>query len=164
MARALIVGCGCRGRELAAGLIERGWLVRGTTRNGAAAPDIADAGAEPELVDPGDLAALLERIGDVTLVYWLLGSARGDPKAVEQLHGDRLERLLEELVDTPVRGFVYEAAGEVEPALLQRGAARVREAAERWRLRAWVIEAAASSPEDWREAMLAPADRLTGAG
>ena len=34
------------------------------------------------------------------------------------LHGPRLETLLERLVDTPVRGVVYEAAGTVEPALL----------------------------------------------
>ena len=56
---------------------------------------------------------MLDQIEDVALIFWLLGSATGEPAAVAALHGPRLERLLEEIVDTPVRGFVYEAAGTV---------------------------------------------------
>ena len=50
------------------------------------------------------------------------------------IHGPRLERVLEEIVDTPVRGFVYEPAGTVEPRLLARGGAIVAAAGERWRI------------------------------
>jgi hypothetical protein len=68
-----------------------------------------------------------------------------------------------EIVDTPVRGFVYEAAGRVERPHLERGAAIVREAAERWRI---PVEVVAEDPGDWAawtEAMLAAARRLTRA-
>jgi len=44
MARALVVGCGCRGRELGRELRERGWQVRGTTR-GPGIAEIEDAGS-----------------------------------------------------------------------------------------------------------------------
>jgi hypothetical protein len=50
-----------------------------------------------------------------------MGSAMGGPETVGALHGPRLERVLEKLVDTPVRGFVYEAAGSVPPEHLERG-------------------------------------------
>ena len=44
MARALIVGCGCRGRELGAELAGRGWQVRGTSRTDEGLTEI-EAGA-----------------------------------------------------------------------------------------------------------------------
>ncbi|HEY5429184.1 MAG TPA: hypothetical protein VIK04_08705, partial [Solirubrobacteraceae bacterium] len=46
-------------------------------------------------------------------------------------HGTRLDMLLERMLDTTVRGIVYEAAGTVDPALLAAGAQRVRHACER---------------------------------
>ena len=61
--------------------------------------------------------------------YWLLGSAEGEPENLEAIHGPRLERLLERLVETPVRGFVYEADGSVDPEILAGGAALVERAA-----------------------------------
>ena len=79
-------------------------------------------------------ATVLDLVGDVAAVYWLLGSATGPPEEVAAIHGPRLERLLERLVETPVRRFVYEAAGSVDPAVLEGGAAAVRAAAERWRI------------------------------
>ena len=115
MARALIVGCGCRGRLLGAELLERGWAVRGTSRTEAGLAEIAAAGIEPALADPERPGTVLDLVGDVAVVAWLLGSAAGEAEAVAAVHGPRLERLLERLVDTPVRGFLYEAAGTVEP-------------------------------------------------
>ena len=79
------------------------------------------------------------------MVHWLLGSAQGGPKAVAAIHGPRLERFLEKLVDTPVRGFVYEAAGSVDPAVLERGAAAVGAAARTWRI---PVEAVTADPGD----------------
>jgi len=93
---------------------------------------IEEAGIEPALADPERPATLLELVGDVAVVYWLLGSAVGSQEQVEAIHGSRLERFLERLVETPVRRFVYEAEGSVEAAILERGAAAVREAGERW--------------------------------
>ena len=116
MARALIVGCGCRGRLLGAELLGRGWAVRGTSRTEAGLAEIAAAGIEPALADPERPGTVLDLVGDVAVVAWLLGSAAGDEEALAAIHGPRLERLLEHLVDTPVRGFLYEAAGTVAAA------------------------------------------------
>jgi uncharacterized protein YbjT (DUF2867 family) len=134
VARALIVGCGCRGRALGERLLEQGWEVRGTTRSEEAFATIEAAGIEAALADPDRPATLLELVGDVTVVYWLLGSAAGDPESVEAIHGPRLERFLERLVETPVRRFVYEAAGSVDADVLGKGASLVRGAAETWRI------------------------------
>jgi uncharacterized protein YbjT (DUF2867 family) len=134
VARALIVACGCRGRELGGRLLGEGWAVRGTSRREAGLEAIAAAGIEPALADPDRPATLLELVGDVAVVYWLLGSARGTAAELEAIHGSRLDRFLEHLVETPVRRFVYEAAGSVDPVLLERGATAAREASERWRI------------------------------
>lgn len=134
MARALIVGCGCRGRLLGERLLEAGWEVRGTSRNEPGLAPIEAAGIEPVLADPQLPGTLVGLVGDVTVVYWLLGSATGDVDGIEAIHGPRLERFLERLVETPVRRFVYEAAGDVDPGVLARGAAVVRTAADTWRI------------------------------
>ena len=108
MARVLIVGCGCRGRELARELVAEGHAVRGTTRQPARCDAIAAAGAEPWLADPDRVGTLVGALDAVAIVCWLLGRPEGDPAA---LHGPRLRALLERLVDTTVRGFAHDAAG-----------------------------------------------------
>jgi nucleoside-diphosphate-sugar epimerase len=129
VARALIVGCGCRGRELGAELLARGWQVRGTSR-GAGLAAIEAAGLEASEADPDRPGTVLELCVDAAVVLWLLGSAEGE--ALAAIHGSRLERLLEKLVDTPVRGFVYEATGSAPDADLAAGRSAVAEAGARW--------------------------------
>jgi uncharacterized protein YbjT (DUF2867 family) len=141
LARALIVGCGCRGRELGRQLLEEGWAVRGTTRRPEAVAEIEAAGIEAALADPDRPAGLLELLGDVTVVYWLLGSVTGAPENVEAIHGSRLERFLERLVETPVRRFVYEAGGSVDPAILASGVAAVETASKTWRIPVEIVAA-----------------------
>jgi nucleoside-diphosphate-sugar epimerase len=156
VARVLIVGCGCRGRSLAGGLLADGHAVRGTTRATAGLAEIEAAGAEAVVADPDRLGTVMVQLAGVTLVCWLMGSAAG----ADDLHGPRLETLLERLVDTPVRGIVYEAAGTVEPALLASGAAAVRAAAERWRMPAEVVEADPADHAAWLAEMTAAVERL----
>jgi nucleoside-diphosphate-sugar epimerase len=163
LARALIVGCGCRGRTLGRHLLDAGWQVRGSTRDPRSSDEIGAAGLEAVAADPDRVGTVLEHVGDVTLVFWLLASAAGEPDDVAALHGPRLERLLEELVDTPVRGLVYEATGTVPHEQLEGGAAIVNAASERWRIPAAVVEADPGDWGGWLEAMLAAAERLTGA-
>jgi uncharacterized protein YbjT (DUF2867 family) len=134
VARALIVGCGCRGRHLGGELLAQGWAVRGTSRCKQGLAAIEAAGIAPALADPERPATLLELVGDVATVYWLLGSATGEREEIEAIHGSRLERFLERLVETPVRRFVYEASGSVAPEILERGAAAVKTAGETWRI------------------------------
>jgi hypothetical protein len=98
----------------------------------------------------------------VTLIYWLLGSARGNADAIAPLHGARLERLLQEIVDTPVRGFVYEATGSTPAEILAGGAASVCAANERWRIPVAIADGDPLEPDSWRARMLRHAAELTG--
>lgn len=154
----LIVGCGCRGRELAWELRAAGHAVRGTTRAREHLAEIEAAGAEAVLADPDRLGTLMRELHGVSLVCWLMGSAEGG--TAEGLHGPRLQTLLERLVDTPVRGVVYEAAGSLDPELLAGGAAAVREASARWSIPAEVVEAGPGDREGWLAAMTAAVGRL----
>jgi nucleoside-diphosphate-sugar epimerase len=140
VARALIVGCGCSGRELGVRLRERGWQVRGTSRTAAGCEAIENSGLEAAVADPERPGTVLELVADATAVAWLLGSARGERALLEAIHGPRLERLLEKLVDTAVRGFVYEAGGTVDRELLSGGAAAVTGAGRRWRIPVALLE------------------------
>jgi nucleoside-diphosphate-sugar epimerase len=156
----LIVGCGCRGRELAAALVERGHAVRGTTRDESNHEAIAASGAEPVTADPDRLGTLMPQLDGVSVLCWLMGSAAGDRDALAALHGPRLESLLETLVDTHVRGVVYEAAGSVDAELLEPGAALVRRASDTFRMPAEVVAHDPGDPEGWTRAMAAAVDRV----
>jgi uncharacterized protein YbjT (DUF2867 family) len=134
LARALIVGCGCRGRELGAQLTALGWQVRGTSRSDRGLEETGAAGLEPAQADPDRPGTVLDLCGDVAVVVWLLGSATGEADAIAAIHGPRLERLLEKLVDSPVRGFAYEAVGSVDERDLTEGRGIVERAGETWRI------------------------------
>ena len=162
MARGLIVGCGCRGRELGSALIADGWAVRGTSRTEAGAAAIAAAGIEPAVADPDRIATVLEAVDGVTLIFWLLGFAEGEHEAVAALHGPRLERLLEEIVDTPVRGLVYELNPRLEAEQAAATLGILRHAGRTWRIPFEVVDADPGRPELWLEAMMASARELIG--
>jgi uncharacterized protein YbjT (DUF2867 family) len=131
MARALIVGCGCRGRELGERLLVEGWAVRGTSRREEGLAPIEAAGIEAALADPDRPGTILELVEDVTVLVLLLGGATGTEDELAAIHGPRLERLLEHLVETPVRGVVYEGT--------EAGAEIVRAAERTWRIPARTI-------------------------
>jgi glycine/D-amino acid oxidase-like deaminating enzyme len=158
VARVLIVGCGCRGRSLAAGLIASGHPVRGTTRDPARAAEFEAAGIEPAVGDPYRLATLLPHIANTSAMVWLMGSAVGDD--IEALHRTRLQTTLERLVDSPVRGMVYEAAGTVPASLLREGASEVRKAALTWQMPNVIVEEDPGDHEAWLAAMLAAVERV----
>jgi hypothetical protein len=130
MARCLIVGCGCRGLSLARHLIALGHPVRGSSRRAARCVAIEGRGAEAVVGDPHRVATLAPAFEQVTVACLLLGSATGSPEELAALHGPRLEMLLLRMLDTTIRGIVYEAAGVVDPLVLRGGAQRVREFCE----------------------------------
>jgi hypothetical protein len=113
-------------------------------------------GAEPVVGDPDVLATLAGALEHVAVACILLGSAAGSPEQLSALHGSRLDMLLTRMVDTTVRGVVYETAGSVDPEVLRDGAARVRTRCEDSRIpyvllranprdhRAWGAEAVAA--------------------
>lgn len=153
MARALIVGCGCSGRALGAELLEGGWAVRGTSRDAAGLAAIEAAGIEPARADPERPGTILELVDDVAVLIWLLGSATGEAENVAAIHGPRLESLLERLVETPMRGFVYEGAGTVDASLLAGGADLVGNAERTWRIPAAVTATPRDGGPAWAEEM-----------
>jgi nucleoside-diphosphate-sugar epimerase len=153
LARALLVGCGCHGRELGRSLLEAGWAVRGTSRGEAGLEAIAAAGIEPALADPDRVGTILDHVGDVTVVAWLLGSAAGTAEELEAVNRLRLGSLLEKLVDTPVRGFVFEGAGSVDPELLEAGAELVEGAARTWMIPVRVVREEREGDGAWAAAM-----------
>jgi hypothetical protein len=67
------------------------------------------------------------------------------------------------LVDTPVRGLVYEAAGPADGSLLAAGASIVREASHTWHMPVEVVSTDPAAQEAWLEAMTASIDRLLAA-
>jgi hypothetical protein len=128
--------------------------VRGTSRTGEGLDAIEAAGLDSAEADPDRPGTVLDLCGDVAVVVWLLGSAVGSADALSAIHGPRLERLLEKLVDSPVRGFAYEAVGSADADLLAAGRAIVERAGERWRIpvtsltsprdeQGWAVRAAA---------------------
>lgn len=151
MARALIVGCGCSARALGSELRDEGWEVRGTSRAEEGLVAIEEAGIEPARADPEKPGTILDLVGDVTIVLWLLGSAKGSSEDLAAIHGPRLEGLLERLVDTPVRGFVYEGAGTVDSKVLDGGAELVRHAEQAWRIPVAVTETSREHGPAWVE-------------
>jgi len=159
VARVLIVGCGCRGSSLGAALGASGHVVRGTTRSPDRLGGLETAGIEGVVADPDRLGTLVPALTGVTVVCWLMGSATDSP----ELHGPRLRSLVEHLVDTPVRGLVYEAAGSAEAAMLSQGAALVREASRTWHIPLEIVDTDPAEHEAWLEAMTAAVERLLSA-
>jgi uncharacterized protein YbjT (DUF2867 family) len=153
MARVLIVGCGCRGQSLARELITRhGHAVRGTTRDAARLPAIEAAGAEAVLADPDRLVTMMPAIEGVSVVCWLLGSADAP-----ELHGPRLESMLEHIVDTPARGLVYETGGVERPEAV----AIAKRAATTWQMPVVVLEAdPAADHAAWLDGALTAVDAV----
>lgn len=108
MARVLVVGGAGRADEL------------------AGSGHVVEDGAG---IDPGRLVTLTPRLEGVSVVCWLLGDSGS-----EALHGHTLAALAEHLVDTPVRGLVYERS-----AAHPGGEEIVARARETFRIRCVVV-------------------------
>ena len=139
-----------------------GHSVRGTSRDPERLAAIEAIGAEAVQADPYRLATLVpQHLANTSAMCWLMGSAAGDD--VEALHRTRLQTVLERLVDSPSRGMVYEAAGSVDPQLLEEGAASVREAHERWHMPVEVVDTDPGDVHGWVGAMTSAVERLLAA-
>ena len=141
--------------------MDTGHAVRGTTRAPARLADIEASGAQGVVADPDRLGTIIGQLAGVSVVCWLMGSVDGE--SAPDLHGPRLETMLERLVDTPVRGLVYEGAGPVEAELLRGGARLVREAGRIWRM---PVAVSAIDPADcgaWLAEMHAAVGKLLSA-
>jgi hypothetical protein len=123
----MIVGGGCRGRQLAGEMLAEGHAVRISTRTEAGRAAIEGVGGECWIGTPDRLATLRGALDSVTVLCWMLGAATGSDKELSALHGPRLELFLTQAIDTTVRGFVYESRGSSTPAsILREGERTVR--------------------------------------
>ena len=82
MARALIVGCGCRGRVLGERLLADGWAVRGTSRREEGLDAIREAGVKAifsERQFPATLVSQLAAETGARVIANLYDDSLGDP-------------------------------------------------------------------------------------
>jgi uncharacterized protein YbjT (DUF2867 family) len=135
-----------------------GHPVRGTTRDAARVDELEAAGIEPAVGDPYRLATLLPHIANTSAMVWLMGSATGDD--VEALHRTRLTTTLERLVDSPVRGMVYEAAGTLPADLFREASAEVRKAALTWQMPNVIVDQDPGDHDAWVAAMVAAVEEV----
>jgi hypothetical protein len=146
-----------------AGLVRAdGHAVRGTTRRAARVPELEAAGVEPHVGDPDRVATLAPALDHVGVAYILLGSAHGPPERIRALHGTRLEMLLSRMVDSTVRGIVYEVSGSVDPAVLRDGAERVRAACEDSLIPYVLLDAEPGNVAGWAAHARSAVDALLG--
>ncbi|HVD38262.1 MAG TPA: hypothetical protein VNC15_05480 [Solirubrobacterales bacterium] len=131
-------------------LIADGWAVRGTSRREEGLEAIEAAGIESALADPDRPQTILELVGDVAVLLLLLGNAGGSAEELAAIHGPRLERLLEHLVETPVRGVVYEGTGG--------GGQLVRAAGRTWQIPVHVLVEQDSAAIVVKEILAGPRD------
>ena len=91
--------------------------------------EIKKAQADLKSVEDRSSMRQIGTLAGVTVVCWLFGESGAEP-----LHGDRLESLVEYLVDTPVRGLIYERSS-AHP----RGEQVVARAREKFRIPCVVV-------------------------
>lgn len=157
----MIVGGGCRGRELARGLIDRGHAVRITTRSEQGRGAIEALGGECWIGTPDRLATLRGALDGVAIACWLLGTAAGSEEELRALHTTRLELFLTQAIDTTVRGLLYELGGESGPVAARAEGERIaRRLTARNQIPVAWIEADPRRVEAWASEALAAVETL----
>lgn len=122
--------------------------------------EIRAAGAEPFVGDPDRIATLAPALDHVGVACVLLGSAAGSAEQLAALHGTRLEMLLERMLDTTVRGIVYECAGSVGEELLGAGTERIRRGCERSLIPYVLLDADPLVHDEWLAAAVDGVERV----
>ncbi len=125
--------------------------MRVTTRTEASRAAIEAIGAECWIGTPERLGTLRAALESVTIVCWLLGTVTGDEDEVRALHTSRLEFFLGQVIDTTVRGFLYETAGSsaVPADVLAGGERIVQRIAERNEIPVGFLRADPGDTDAW---------------
>lgn len=152
MARIVIIGGGCRAVSLVERLTADGHAVRMVVRDASRREEVERAGAECFVGSPDRLGTLRGALEHVTVACWMLATASGDPNEVQALHGSRLDQFLGSLIDTTVRGVLYEAGGSALPReVLEEGERIVLEKAGRNAIPVQILRADPREVEQWVE-------------
>lgn len=136
MARVLIVERAGRTAALTTALGERGYAVR-------------TLDADPLL--PGHV---FDALDNVTVVCWLMAAGEN---LHEEVNGEQLETVLLKVVDTGVRGFVFEQPGDAPNAHLEH-------ARETWHIPIAEVAAGPAGGEQWTAEVVAAVDSTLGIG
>ncbi len=158
----LLVGGGCRGLALTRELVADGHAVRAVTRTEAGRAAIEAAGAECWIGDPDVVGTLRYALESVTIVVWALGTASGTPEAVAALHGPRLQMMLSKIIDTTVRGVVYEAAGTIGPQAFATGIAELERMGRLNEIPHMIVSADPTDQGRWAVAVSHAMKRMVG--
>jgi uncharacterized protein YbjT (DUF2867 family) len=145
-----MVGGGCRGVALARSLVAEGHAVRAVTRHESKRALLEEAGCECWVGDPDRVGTLRYALDNATVLLWLLATVQ-----VPELHGSRLEMMLERTVDTTVRGVLYEG---------RTGAAVVQAAHDRHGIPIAFLDADPRDEAAWVAAARAGIDGLLATG
>ncbi len=140
----------------------QGHAVRVTARTEAGRAAIEATGAECWIGTPERLGTLRAALESVTIVCWLLGVVTGPEEELRALHSSRLEFFLGQVIDTTVRGFVYEAAGTVPSDALAAGERIVRTVGERNAIPTTFLRADIADSDAWQTEARAAVDVLLG--
>ncbi len=158
--RILMVGGGCRGLDLTRDLAADGHAVRVVTRDESRRAEIEQAGGQPWIGDPDRIGTLRYALDNVTLLLWLLGTAKGTPEQVADLHSGRLNMMLERTTDTTVRGVVVETGGTLPPEVAASAVAEIERANRVNEIPYRLLDADPSDRAGWLEAAHAAIDDL----
>jgi hypothetical protein len=162
--RVLLIGGGCRGLALTRELVAEGHAVRAVTRSEARRAQIEEAGGECWIGDPDVVGTLRYALENVTILVWALGTASGTADAVAALHGPRLEMMLSKVIDTTVRGVVYEAAGTIAPGAFATGIAELRRMGRLNEIPVAIVDASPADRTAWVAAARRAIGNLVGVG
>jgi hypothetical protein len=164
LARVLIIEGGDRALRLAELLVEEGHAVRLTTDDEDRREAITDLGAECWIGTPARLATLRAAIENVSVVCWLLAEMPADNGQLSDLHTSRLEFFLGQIIDSTVRGFVYETLGTTVPTeLRERSTAIAQDICMRNLIPLQIVDADPSAQE-WLESARGAIASVLGAG
>jgi len=137
--------------------------VRITTRAQGHRAAIEETGAECWLGTPDRLATLRGALENVTIACWMLGTATGSTAELQALHSSRLRFFLGQVIDTTVRGFIYEAGGtSIRSQALDQGAQIARELAELNAIPLAVLTADPADADAWLTDARAAIELLLG--
>jgi hypothetical protein len=165
VARVLIVGGGCRGRLLAGELVAQGHAVRITTRARERRELVEASGAECWVGTPDRLETIRGALDGVTIACWMLARARGEPAQVRALHDSRLSFFLHQVIDTTVRGVLYDASSDsVSADVLDAGARIMRELTSHNAIPARVLAYTGDDDAGWVAGAREAVEALLGGG